>query len=296
VSFFGAPTMTTALDSNAAMETSLHNNNNNNTATTNCSIVNHPDTIVFGSLAYQIANELSIGVDNACVEAVATTLPGDDTRLLLEKLRRVYFRNVDIFESYLVRNIFTLENTPYKHKVVEAFLNSEERFTNTFKENTNNTILQQEQVEEFNYPSVDEIPTPDELLKLQQSLLIKREKVKLARRKRTELLAKRQHVSNARASVQRVVATLENHVVNHKDIQNVIENKQELESLQVHAKQVHRELNDHKRARQEHEEEEVDVLAGTNTKKMTLEQTYKEQRTSTKTRGSLHAVHQMLQK
>jgi hypothetical protein len=40
----------------------------------------------------------------------------------------------------------------------------------------------------------------------------------------------------------------------------------------------------------------VDVLAGTNTKKMTLEQTYKEQRTSTKTRGSLHAVHQMLQK
>jgi hypothetical protein len=283
--------MTTAsLDSNAAMETSLHNT----TATTNCSIVNHPDTVVFGSLAYQIANELSIGVDTACVEAV-TTLPGDDTRLLLEKLRRVYFRNVDIFESYLVRNIFTLENTPYKHKVVEAFLNPE-LATKTFKENANNTILEQEQVEEFNYPSVDEIPTPDELLKLQESILVKREKVKLARRKRTELLSKIQHVSNARASVQGVVATLENHVVNHNDIQNVIENKQELESLQVHAKRVHQELDDHKRTRQEHEEEEVDVLAGTNTKKMTLEQTYKEQRTSTKTQGSLHAVRQMLQK
>lgn len=285
--------MTTAslFSSNATMEATL---------TTNCRIVNHPDTIVFGSLAYQIANELSIGIDAACVEAV-TTLPGDDTTLLLEKLRRVYFRNVDIFESYLVRNIFTLENTPYKHKVVEAFFNQDASPKNT-KENANNTTtLQQEeqQVEEYNYPSLDEIPTPEELLKLQESLAAKREEFKLARRKRNELLAKIQHLSNARASVQGVVSTLEDHQVNHDTIQDVIGNKTELETLQAHAKQVHQELDNHKRTRsqqEEDEDEQVDVLAGSKTMKKTLEQTYKEQRTSTKTQGSLHAVREMLQK
>ena len=292
--------MTTAsVDSNAAtMDASLHHNTA--TTTANCSIVNHPDTIVFGSLAYQIANELSIGIDAACVTLV-TTLPGDDTTVLLEKLRRVYFRNVDIFESYLVRNIFTLENTPFKHKVVEAFFNQDGVSLHISKENANNTTLQQEQeqqVEEYKYPSVDEIPTPQELLKLQESLRAKREAFTLARRKRNELLAKIQHLSNAHASVQDVVSTLEEHKVQHDDIQDVIGNKTQLETLQAHAKQVHQDLDHHKRTRSQHEEDEeqVDVLAGTNAKKRTLEQTYKEQRTSTKTQGSLQAVRQMLQK
>lgn len=287
--------MTTALESNdATMEASLLHNT---TTTTNCSKVNHPDTIVFGSLSYQIANELSIGIDAACVQTV-TTLPGDDATLLLEKLRRVYNRNVDIFESYLVRNIFTLENTPYKHKVVEAFFNQDVAPKNS-KENANNTTALQQQVKEYNYPSLDEIPTPEQVLKLQESLAAKREEFKLARRKRNELLAKIQHLSNARASVQGVVSTLEEHQVNHDGIQDVIGNKTELETLQSHAKQVHQELDDHKRTRSQHEEEEddqVDVLAGTKSMKKTLEQTYKEQRTSTKTQGSLHAVRQMLQK
>lgn len=279
------------------------------TTTTTSTTNSHPDTVVFGSLAFSIADEFSQSIDEALVDGVAS-LPGDDTSVLLQKLRRLYFRNVDVMESYLLRNIFTLDNTTRKHKIVQAYLSGgsleslENDDTMLAKENSTavNTTTSSVQVQDYQYPKASDIPSSQELETLQADVVEKRNQVRAARRRRNEILAKLKQLASAHDAVQGVSTSLEQHTnatstTTQESIQQVVMGKDRLETLQTSASDLVQKLEQSKRDRTDDGDEEEEDDLGTKKTKLTLEQQYKEQRSVTKTtQGSLQQVTKLLQK
>jgi len=248
--------------------------------------------VVFGNMAFQIADNLSQGIDAALVEGVSS-LPGDETSGLLQKLRRLYFRNVDVMESYLVRNIFTLDNVSEKNRVLQAILAGDIDCT---KENVTrkhvNTTTSGVEITHFDYPNKSEIPSPQELQLLQEDVSQKRALLRAARRRRNDLYQKLENLTSAHQAVQGVSESLVEATPNHDSIKEVVMSKERLETLQVSALELVKKLEEEKRNR--HDEEEVDV--STKKQKLTLYEQYKEQRNVTKTLGSLTKVTKKLQK
>ena len=98
---------------------------------------------MFGTLNGDLADRLSDEICKALAEGVST-LPllgeassgsgGEDTtssraQVLLRKLQRAYNRNVDLFELYCARNVFTVSMYPPRRRkeIVDAFLKEQQQ-------------------------------------------------------------------------------------------------------------------------------------------------------------------------
>jgi hypothetical protein len=96
------------------------------------------DTALFGSLNASMADTLTDRIDTA-LKAGVLTLPlmNDDTNnsrseKLLAALRNVYWRNVDVFEVYAGRNIFSVGMYPPKRRrAIEQLYNSDDNDSNS---------------------------------------------------------------------------------------------------------------------------------------------------------------------
>lgn len=101
------------------------------------------DTALFGSLNATIADHLSSRVDETLAIGVATLplLQSQPSRAetLHAMLRRCYWKNVDVFEVYCDRNVFTTNMFPIERRTAIAQL-----YTQAQRENTSaDTILQE---------------------------------------------------------------------------------------------------------------------------------------------------------
>ena len=283
----------TASDSSAAAAATTTTMNDS------INIASSPDTVVFGSMAFKIADDLCEAIDAALVEGVAS-LPGDDNAsVLLHKLRHSYFRNVDVLESYLVRNIFTLDNASHhKTKIVQAYMNGTLTRSSIAKENTTfnvkNTHVELE-LESFHYPSKNDIPSCQELQRLQQDLLETRNRLRAARRRRNDLLAKLEHLASAHQAVEGVRDSLSTANPSHETIKDIVMSKDRLEQLHSNAASLVRTLEDAKHNRHDDYDDDDEQEFNVKKQKLSLEQQYKEQRSTTKTQGSLEQVRKLLQ-
>lgn len=238
-----------------------------------------PDTVLFGSLPYTISDFFEKSIDAALVEFIAD-LPSKGHNLL-STLRRVYLRNVDVMESYLVRNIFTIQSLPptRRTQIVQAYLEGEIPSTGMQEFPTTT-------VESYEYPT--DIASSQELHSLQQETKQLRSKLREARRRRNDLNAKLERLVHADQAVKGVTEALQ--VPSGDDITGVVMEKDRLEELQTAASVLTKKLEEEKRERPELEDE-VDLAKRT---KLSLEQQYKENRTNVKTDGMQKVVTELL--
>jgi hypothetical protein len=233
-----------------------------------------PDAVLFGSLPYTISDFFGESIDACLVEFVAD-LPSKGHNLL-STLRRVYFRNVDVLESYLVRNTFSIQSLPpsRRNKIVQAYLKGEVPSTETKPFPTTH-------VKSYDYPT--EIPSSHDVQSLQQETKQLRLKLREARRRRKDLRTKLEGLVQAHQAVNPVVGALRHNVPLEDDIASVVMDKDRLEELQAAATILSNRLEEEKRERPELEDE-VDLNAKRT--KLTLEEQYKENRENTRTTES----------
>jgi hypothetical protein len=238
-----------------------------------------PDTVLFGSLPYTISDFFGESIDAALMEFIAD-LPSKGHNLL-STLRRIYFRNVDVMESYLVRNIFTIQSLPptRRAKIVQAYLEGE--IPSTEMQEFPTTM-----VESYDYPN--DIPSSQELYSLQQETQQLRSKLREARRRRNGLIEKLERLVHADQAVKGVTAALQ--VPSGDAITSVVMEKDRLEEMQAAASVLTNKLEEEKRERPELEDE-VDLAKRT---KLSLEQQYKENRTNVMTEGMQKVVTELL--
>jgi hypothetical protein len=110
------------------------------------------DTALFGSLNASVADSLTDHIDTALKAGVLTlplmnddttngTVTGTRSEKLLAALRNVYWRNVDVFEVYAGRNIFSVGMYPPKRRrAIEQLYNSDGDNDNDAKEASSSSI------------------------------------------------------------------------------------------------------------------------------------------------------------
>jgi hypothetical protein len=136
--------------------------------------------------------------------------------LLLQRLQKKYIRNVDILELYAQRNLFTIAMFPprRRQRIVQAFLNNPVNHSHSGMVDTreigkpryleNPAITKQITTNqdndtssisaslflsssEYQYPSKEQIPTPQAVTELNEEMKQLREKLKAVRLQRNEL-------------------------------------------------------------------------------------------------------------
>jgi hypothetical protein len=110
------------------------------------------DTALFGSLNASVADSLTDHIDTALKAGVLTlplmnddsTVTGTRSEKLLAALRNVYWRNVDVFEVYAGRNIFSVGMYPPKRRrAIEQLYNSDDNDNDNDAKETSSSATKQ---------------------------------------------------------------------------------------------------------------------------------------------------------
>jgi len=142
------------------------------------------DRILFDNKTLEISDYMSSSVEKALKEGTKSLprVPHEET--LLELLNKTYSRNVAVLETYMGRNIFSIQSLPptRRSKVVDAFLNQNLPNVPTVhgdndKENAAATI----------YPTKDQIPSSTDMATMEQSLKSLRTQLADLKRRRSQL-------------------------------------------------------------------------------------------------------------
>jgi hypothetical protein len=160
------------------------------------------DAVLFGSSNVLIADEFCDRVDSALMEGVAS-LPlmaavkedgCEDSReeKMLKRLRKAYFRNIDLMEIYAGRNIFSVSNRTahFRQRVVLAILAKDKREENACvdkKDSTDSDNNVRTKMSSFpSFPTQHEIPSPEVSAELEESIKGMRMKLKEMVRRRCQ--------------------------------------------------------------------------------------------------------------
>ena len=232
----------------------------------------HTDTILFGSVSCTLADEFGERIDAALAEGVSSLplLPQNKDHpheesgeeRFLRTLRHVYFRNVDVMESYTARNIFSLQNLPptKRTNVIKVFLEeaSLEHLTRT-----THTAGSAESTEAYQYPALKDIPSSETLSALQNELRELRSELRAARTRRAERLWKLQALVRVHQHVQGAALQLQANTANHPDaihnsITAMVVGKQGLEQLQEESNELSQNLDTEKQHYSAQDDENVE--------------------------------------
>ena len=272
------------------------------------------DTILFGSRNVVIADEFADLVEAALVQGVAS-LPlmneddggigvGNDQEeqeesrsdKMLKKLRKVYYRNVDLAEIYAGRNIFSLRNRTrlFRERVVKAFLaKQDETENNSGKTGKDETATKAERknansILETKHPfpaSKQDIPTQEMQAALERELTDLHAKLREARKQKLERLRHCKDIEQEVEFADETSKTLEknSNLENvPKNVQAMQEGKVELERLQSKGKNLIEKMDNEKRERMNDENENnnnnLPDVVPKKAKIMTMEEDYMERR------------------
>lgn len=143
------------------------------------------DRILFGTKTITISDELTDSIDAALVEGVSSLPRLPHPEGLLQTLRQVYSRNVNVLETYMSRNIFSIHHRlppSRRKKVVEAFLSNQTPQVAPLSNVTNNGTKP-----EFPYPKAADIPSAQALAQKEDDLKALRAKLVQLKRRRQQL-------------------------------------------------------------------------------------------------------------
>jgi hypothetical protein len=279
------------------------------------------DQAVFGSLSSTIADALCDSVEAALLKGVAS-LPllsssseegeeGEEpSALLMEQLRKKYWRNVDLFELYCRRNIFSLRMYPPKRRqlIVERLLtNSSSSEASAVLDDVtvgkmNETVtVMPEPAAADDVPTKDQIPSNEQMEAMEKELEELRERLKVAKRRRS---AAKKAIKELDA-LERVVAAAEKPLQDvdpaavQQEVTAAVKGAEGLEELQHAGEELATKLEEVKRGRdpaEDDDDEVIDLQAQKKTQKMTLQEKYERdsQGLTTTDIATLERVKQMI--
>ena len=166
------------------------------------SFSSNEDIVLFGSSSDELFDGFGDCVDAALLVGVHSlpTIQSTSSIAMLESLRRAYNRNIDIFQGFLHRNVFSVANLSKtrRNNIVQAFLNDNHNLN--CKNSPNNTPNNMEQMflsnttttikTMTNNPSLDSIPTSNDRKEMEDTLSSLRDQLATAKQRRNEHQAK----------------------------------------------------------------------------------------------------------
>jgi hypothetical protein len=296
------------------------NNNASTTATTATTAEeNDEDTVLFGSMNADIANALADRIHAAIAQGVESLPLLQATGPLVISIEQSYMRIVDVIEAYGRRNIFTIAHYPPRHRQ-RILLQATATATTTLQQTNNDDNDDKENAtpespkaeggdvsskmknpESFEYPSKEQIPSPEAISDLDKELSQLHERLQAARKRRNELLVKQQSLEGAKSVASKTMDSLQS-LDDSRDVQGpvtaAIMGGQGVQELTREGKQLIAKLDDSKRDRSDDEEEDSHTFqTNVRKKRLSMEEEYREQRrTVDTTLDSLAAVRSLLQK
>jgi hypothetical protein len=301
-------------------------------------VVADTDTALFGSLNASIADTMTDRIDTA-LKAGVSTLPlmnsdnGSRSESMLSCLQRIYHRNVDVFEVYAGRNIFSVGMYPPKRRraivdlynmTIEEQAHQKEQGDSTkaaplqdvsaskmnkMSDDTSNNKLLTDLVP----PQSDQLPTAQQRQELKEEMTQLREKLLQVKRRRNETTkalnefeVAEQLADMAGNSVQEETAgdTTAKMEQVHDSITTMVVGGEGLKQKNAQGEELLQELDrlkqskDEKRQRGENDGEDEDdielLVAPKKKKELTLEERYQEAHKTFSNPESLARVHQMI--
>ena len=249
------------------------------------SFSSNEDIILFGSSSDELSDEFGDCVDAALLEGVHSLpmIQSTSSISMLESLRRAYYRNIDIFQGFLHRNVFSIANLSKtrRSKIIQAFLNDNHNLNcknnpnnmqDTFLTNTTTTITATTiTMTMTNNPSLDSIPTTNDRKEMEDSLSSLRDELATAKQRRNELQAKLHQLSLAQEALPQSANSTTNTTTVHSAVTAMIMGKQKLENLIDQAKENLETMDQEKRQRVEVDEDNEPKKT-----KLTLEAQYEQ--------------------
>jgi hypothetical protein len=284
---------------------SSSNDNINIMSSSSTTTNNNPDTVLFGSLTSTISDELDSKIDSALMKGVGSLplLPqsssdGAGEELFLTKLRACYRRNVDLLETYVERNIFTVQNysVSLREKILQCFIMTSNNNSSSAVEAAQVMVKQEEQQQQetatttipplpSDYPKKrSDIASSQDMDQLREETTQLRAKLRAARARKNDLQRKLIKLLDVDQSVKGANETLSNNDTDptstHSSVTAMIVGKQGLEYTKQEAKVLSRQLDEQEYS----DEDENNDNASSSTKrpKLTLEQQYNQDTANTK--------------
>lgn len=245
------------------------------------------DRVLFGSSTLKVADSLFEKIDAVLVSGVQSLPPSSSNSqtILLDKLRRVYKRNIDVLELYIGRNIFSIQmlQPTRRRQVVEAFLSEEEILLP--KTATKEQSKDEKGYEKFEYST--ETPSKQDISQVTSSLGELRTKLLAAKRRRNEvrlqleLLAKTKQLSQGAA--QTAAASADSDM--QEKVTSLVQGNNTMEQLQQQGSELQQKMDQKKAGRSDEEGNEDDLLEQQRNKKpkLTLEEAFEQSQKQTKT-------------
>ena len=227
------------------------------------SFSSNEDIVLFGSFSEQLSDDFGDCVDAALLEGVHSLpmIQSSSFSAMLDSLQRVYYRNVDIFQGFLHRNIFSIASLSKtrRGKIIQAFLNENKTNLNCNNLNTPNNTPDNAgdlflsntttTTTTINNPSLDSIPTTNDFKEMEDSLVFLRHQLASAKQQRNELQAKLHQLSVAQEAIPQIANNNTNTTLIHSAVTSMIMGKQKLETLLHQAKENLEIMDQEKRER-----------------------------------------------
>lgn len=242
---------------------------------------------LFGSMNTRIADAFAERIQAAATEGVES-LPllsdKEKAQSLIETIEQTYLDRVDIMETYARNNIFTvsLYKPRRRQRILQACLQD---LPLNDKLSIGEADEGKQQGEEAypEYPSKDEIPTPQETAALQSELCDLKDRLDAARLRRNTLLAKQKSLESAIAVSNAAVQSL---AVVSNDVRGpvakALSNGKSMQELTKEGKELIQQLDDSKRERENDCDENNGFIPATKLnakkKRMSMEEEYKHDR------------------
>jgi hypothetical protein len=304
------------------------------------------DTALFDSLNASIADILTDNIDTALKTGVSTlplmndndnndptadSTTGTRSEKLLSALRKIYWRNVDVFEVYSGRNIFSVGMYPPKRRrVIEQLYNTDNGETTSssasksnkkaplrdvsaskMNETTNNSSsssihkMIHSATNTNSYPTREEIPTAQQMATMTEETEMLREQLWQVQRRRNEVVSEMNQLDVAEQLADMASSTMQETVADgieqvHDSVTAAVVGSEGLEQLQAVGKELVETLEQEKRQRSDdgddNDNDDVDMLTAAKKKKeWTLEERYQEERKTFSNPESLANVQRMIQ-
>ena len=253
------------------------------------------DTALFGSLNKKIADEFKRSLDAALEKGVASLpLIGTNSEKLMKRIHKTYWRNVDLFELYCGRNVFSVAMYAPSRRAAIVGLYLDDKADLTVKKAPLGELssdIDNKQGDDF--PTPDQIPSPADLQKLEQQTVELRERVAKLQRRRSTLEKQLSELDVAAKLVGMADTSVQSASNVPETVQATVVATESLRDLQNKGKDLAEKMDEQKRQRDPNADEIVYPVAAKIPKK-TLEERYEQDSSVATSSSSLAAVKDMI--
>ena len=228
------------------------------------------DSALFGSLNANIADKLTDSVDLALTSGVATLPMLKKEQTLRSLLRHQYLKNIDVFEVYCERNIFTTSMfaNSRRREIVELF---ESQAVPPLAKKTEKTETHPS-IFPTNLPSKKEIPSADEIKAIKDELADLRLRLQQQKRLRVQKSAQ---ISTLKTTGDLASQARENLPVKIlPSIQDALTGTQGLVELQSQGRSIARKMDN---MASERDEEDENIVNLSNKRPKTMQERYNQE-------------------